>query len=449
MKFEFSHEFQLETLRFILKDRDGEKGFILIKEEYFELLPHAILFRAISNFRNKIGKIPGELFLLEELRALFKEREFSEALTEYDKDSLNNTVKELFRNPVQDGDLLVGKIAQFASYAKMKDVVENVDLDNYESYEGFASRVQEALSLTRIEHEDTGTLLLAEIRDRQLKRRMQSYVIPTPFRQINKLTNAGGYSPGSIIVILDKPKNLKTAMLVNWARGYLRQKQKVFYVDFENGQEEITTRLEQSIAGLDKKSIVEGTEDKKVQKVVRRYKRMGGEIFIRRLPAYSSALDIQAEMDTIYKKYGIRFTRLVIDYIGLMSSISRKFDDKDRISDAYLDIANLALKNQIEQVITAHHIVREAEKREETHYRDTDIAKCIDIVRHAQAIYGLNRTEDEKEVGIVRMEIVAQRDGVPRGRALFFGDIERQRVEEFTNHQILEYERLHSVEDRD
>jgi replicative DNA helicase len=448
LKFEFSEEFQLEVIRFILKDRDGIKAFKLVKEEYFEFLNHAVLIRAISNFHRKLGRVPGELMLLEELRDLFKTQEFHEALSEKDKEGLTALSKEIFKKPVQDGDVLIQKVAKFASYAKMKDVVENVDLENYDTYSNFSSKVQDALALTRIDNEDKGTLLLSEIRDRQLKRRYKSSVIPTPFRQINKLTNAGGYSEGSIIVILDKPKNLKTAFLINWARGYLRMKKNVFYVDFENGQEEITTRLEQSLAGVNKKTIVEGLEDKKVQKVMRRYKRLGGEILIRRLPAFSTVFDIQAEMDLIYKSEGIRFHVLVIDYAGLMGSTTRKLDDKDRISDAYLDLANLANKNKIEHVITAHHITREGEKREATKYKDIDIAKCIDIVRHAQAIYGLNRTEEEKENDIIRAEIVAQRDGVPVGRALFFGDIEVQRMEEFTNQQIQEYEHLHETSQR-
>jgi len=443
MQFEFSTEFQLGILKFIVKDRDGDKALALVKEEYFELLPHAIIFKAISDFKNKVGKIPGELLLIEELNSLFLQTAYRESLSEFDKDSIVNTVKGLFKTPLEDGDIIIQRIAKFASYAKMKEVVENVDLNNYDSYAVFANKVQDALALTKINYEDTGTLLLAEIKDRQLKRRLNSYIVPTPFRQINKLTNAGGYSPGSIIVILDKPKNLKTATLVNWTRGYLRMKQKVFYVDFENGQEEITTRLEQSLSGLDKNSILDGTQDKKVQKVLRRYKRMGGEVFIRRLPAYSNVFDIQAEMDNIYKKYGIRFTRLVVDYIGLMSSTTHKLDDRERISDAYLDIANLALKNGIEQVITAHHVIREAEKRESTKYKDTDIAKCIDIIRHVQAIFGLNRDEEEKEANIIRMEIVAQRDGLPNGHALFFGDINTQRMEEFTINQIQEYDNLH------
>jgi hypothetical protein len=450
VKFDFSIEFQFEVLRFICKDRDGSKALALVKEGYLELLPHAVIYRGISDFYKKFKRVPGEIFLKDELRLLFKQRDFNEALSFQDQDSILLLVKDIFNRTVRDGDILLRKVAEFASYAEMKSTLESIELDNFNSYKRFSEEVQKALRIADTQTDDLGTLLLKEIRQRQVKRRTTSFVVPTPFRQINNLTNAGGYAPGSIIVILDKPKNLKSAMLINWARGYLRQKKKVLYIDMENGRDEIVVRLEQSLAGVTKQEILEGTSDKKVQKILRRYNRLGGEVYIQRLPAYSTSADISALMEEVYRTHGIRFDSLIIDYIGIMGSLSRKFDDKDRISDAYLDIANLALQYKLDHVVTAHHITREGEKREVTKYRDIDIAKCIDIIRHAQAIFGLNRSPEEKEAEIIRMEIVAQRDGVPNGRALFISDIPVQKINEMTIAQESEYQEIigKTVEDK-
>jgi hypothetical protein len=231
-------------------------------------------------------------------------------------------------------------------------------------------------------------------------------------------------------------------MLINWARGSLRDKKRILYIDLENGMDEILIRLEQSISKLDKTTLLEGTQDPKIQKIFRRYARLKGEIFVQRLPAYSTVADISILMDELYRSHGIRFNTLIIDYMGIMGCLSKKQDDKERISDVYLEVANLALQYDIEHVITAHHIVREAEKRESTKYKDIDIAKCIDIVRHAQVIFGLNRTVEEREANIIRLEIVAQRDGVPAGRALFIGDIPLQKIDEMTVSQETEYKRI-------
>ena len=56
---------------------------------------------------------------------------------------------------------------------------------------------------------------------------------------------------------------------------------------------------------------------------------------------------------------------------------------------------------------------------------------------------GLNRTDEEREAGIFRLEIVAQRDGAPEGRALFKGSAETQRFDELTSKEIQEYNDLY------
>jgi len=73
-------------------------------------------------------------------------------------------------------------------------------------------------------------------------------------------------------------------------------------------------------------------------------------------------------------------------------------------------MGNLAVKNKIEHLWTANHVTREgAKSRQATKYQGEDIALCIDIVRHAHAIFGLNRSPEEQENGFFRMEIVEQR----------------------------------------
>ena len=214
----------------------------------------------------------------------------------------------------------------------------------------------------------------------------------------------------------------------------------VFIADLENGEDELSLRFEQAIALEDKRAILSGECDQKVQRILRKYKRLGGDIFIKRYPAMSTIYDFQEDIDRLYRDLGMRFQILIVDYVGNMNSTTKKQDDFGRISDAYLDISNFALTNKIEHVWTPHHVTRDAKKREGTKYTENDIAKCIDIIRHVQAVYGLNRNEYELEEGIMRMELVVQRDGQPWGRALFHSDQKIQRVDEYSGKEIKEYE---------
>ena len=131
-------------------------------------------------------------------------------------------------------------------------------------------------------------------------------------------------------------------------------KKNVLYVDLENGKDSMLTRLEQSLTGLTKLEVIEGANDKKIQRKIRKYLRLGSEIVVERLPALTTDADtIQRLMDMYYRVYGLRFDILIVDYLGKMGSLSKKTDDFGRISDAYMDVANLCDKNKIDHCWTA------------------------------------------------------------------------------------------------
>ncbi len=436
-KFGFDSSFQLEILRFILQNSSGIEGLQYVKSSYFDLIDHAVIMSAIERSQKKFNRIPSEPVLRNLLKEMFYEKEFYEALTREDQKGVYDLVGDIFSRPSQDGDIVKEEIARFSSFVTLRDTIERHDLYDFNAYKDFASKVSRAIDIADPRLlDDKGIFFIEGIKDRQYGRAITDFVIPTPFPQLNRLTSAGGYPPGSIVVLLDKPKKSKTTFLVNVARKYLASKKRVLYIDMENGEGDVSIRLEQSIGGVDKKGIVKNTHDKQIQKILRRYKRLGGEVYIKRIPALSKSSDIQNIIDRVYREKGMLFDILIIDYIGLMGSLSGRTDDFGRISDAYIDIANLMLKNKFQHCWTAHHVVRSSHKRSSTRYFDEDIAKCIDIVRHAQTILGLNRTTVEEAHGIMRLEVVAQREGVPEGRAFFRAEVEHQRIDELTKKEV-------------
>jgi len=438
-KFIFSLDYEFDLLRFTVCDRDGSSALELYDPLYFTSLHYGVIADALKKYHKKRKKIPGATILKEEVLDLFKTRDYLNALDPTDKDTILKTIPTLFVPP-RDGDIILEKCLKWAAYVNMKREIESVDLFNFEQYTNFSNKVLKAINIGLPNQKSKGTMLIDGIHERQFRRQDDSPIVPTPFRQINNLTNAGGYVKGSTIVILDKPKAAKTMALMNVARGYLKMRKNVFIADLENGEDELSLRFEQGIARVDKREILSGDHDEKVQRVLRKYRRLGGDVFIKRYPAMSNIYDFQEDMDRIYRDTGRRFQILLVDYVGNMASTTKKQDDFGRISDAYLDISNFALKNQIEHVWTPHHVTRDAKKREASKYTENDIAKCIDIIRHVQAVFGLNRNDFELEQGIMRMELVVQRDGQPWGRALFHSDPKIQRIDEYNGKEVKEYE---------
>lgn len=452
-KFKFTEEWQWDLLRYTVQDNNGEKALTKYDDNYFTLIPHQVISYGLKQYYKKEGRIPGETMLREYLVNALNSKKFVSLVTRSEQKEILSLIRPLYRTPVVDGDKIYENCKDFSSYIKLRDVIEDIDINDYTRYSQFSKQVQEAIVDDDVKEDMESSFLLDNVKSRQLKRQESPNTFPTPIRQINALTNNNGYEGASILVILDKQKKGKTMTLANLARGYLRMRKKVLIIDLENGKDSIFSRLEQSIMRLTKKEVHSGEFDDRIQKRFRKYKRLGGEIVVERLPALTTtANDLQRLIDDYYRQYGIQFDILIIDYLAKMGSISRKDDDRLRISDAYLDVGNLAEKNKIQHVWTANHVTREgAKNRQKSRYHGEDIANCIEIVRHSHAIFGLNRTPEEEANGFFRMEIVEQRDGLPFGRAVFNLNMEHQRADELsiTQRKIYDEEFYDKIADED
>jgi hypothetical protein len=445
-KFQFTVEWQYDLIRFILQDRDGYRAIRKISSDYFTLIEHNVIAHTIIDFYNKNHKIPGETILRERVIKMMGSREFVKLITKDEQDIILKLIPKLYTAVVRDGDEIYDMCKKFSAFIRLKNLLEEIDPRDWEQYEKYQHKFQNVIEDEDNQVEREASFLFANVVQRQVKRRETKTIIPTPFSQINKLTNANGYEIGSILVVLDKQKKGKTAALVNIAKGYLRQGKKVLYLDYENGQDSIFSRFEQSLTNSTKLDILTGEADNLVKRKFRKYKRIGGEVIVERVPSGADANYIQYNIiDKYYREYGIKFDILISDYAGKMGSLSKKRDDTERISDAYNDLANLVMKNGIEHCWTANHVTRDAAtQRMKTRYRGEDIAKCIDISRHVHAIYGLNRSPEEEEAGFIRMELVEQRDGVSQGRAVFTINHDTQNMKELTKAERLEYDELFS-----
>ena len=70
IKFSFTPDFQLEILRFVLRDKEGGLVLKRIKANYLVLIEHALIFEGISKYFKNQGKMPSENVLKEVLKEL-------------------------------------------------------------------------------------------------------------------------------------------------------------------------------------------------------------------------------------------------------------------------------------------------------------------------------------------------------------------------------------------
>lgn len=440
-KFAFGTDFQQEILHYIIKDKNGILALNQVKDSYFTLINHQVIAKALAKLSKKNKRIPKNASVLnQEIQDLLSVKGIADLVTKDDLVEIKHTVEKLYSEPLLDGEDIREKVLKFSVFVQMKDLNDNFDLSDFNQYDEYSKRIAKLLSRTK-ERKDQPLYLVKDVVERQFVRQSDPMVLPTPFRQLNHLANGGGFPKGSIMVALDKSKATKTFTLVNVARSYLKMQKVVLYIDMENGASEIMTRMEQSTLNRSKNDLLSGDVDKLEQKHLRKYRRLGSEFIVKKLPAnVGTVSDIASTIDEIYNDTGMKVNVLVIDFMGKMGSLGKHEDDFNRISNVYIEVGNLVMEKDIDIVWTAQHVTRQGEVRRETRYEESDIAKCMDISRTASFVFGLNSTQEEREHGVQRWETVVARDAPSWGRCLFNIDLEKQRFQEFTVAQRKAYD---------
>lgn len=440
-KFKFSVELQLEILRFLVQDKGAFLIYKKVKSSYFTLIEHSLIMEGIIKFCKKYNKIPSKPLLKETCKNLLESKDYVNLVIKEDLPNINKCINDLYDKPLLDSDVIEENIYKFAAYIEMKSLNSSMDFTNFDTYEEYQNKIAKIIKLSKPEKGETPLFMVSDTVKRQLQRKADPNIVPTPYWQLNNLSNGQGYPQGSIFVILDKPKAKKTFSLINIARGYLSMKKTVLYIDTENGKKNIMERMVQSTLNRTKLDLISGDYDKLEKRHMRKYKKLGVEFIVERIPALVGDVNhiksiIQEVETTIKKKIDI----LVIDYAAKLASIARDKEDITRINNVYIDLDNLGAELGLDAIWTAQHVTREAGKHKETRYEDNDIASSISIIRNAQCILGLNSTEEEEANNVQRLEVVVQRDGKPHGRCLFNVDLDRQRWKEFSKEARTKYD---------
>ena len=99
IKFSFTPDFQLEILRFVLRDKEGGLVLKRIKANYLVLIEHALIFEGISIYFKKQGKMPSENVLKEVLKELLESKAYIDLVTKDDIPNINKLISNLYHIP--------------------------------------------------------------------------------------------------------------------------------------------------------------------------------------------------------------------------------------------------------------------------------------------------------------------------------------------------------------
>src|ERR1700759_2288417 len=102
-KYQFDVDFQQEILQFTVTDlKSGHKALELFKSEYFTLIPHTLIAEALKKYYAKKYIVPSKAVLKEEIRQIFRRKEWQRVLMDSDKEQTFKAVDRIYRRPVKD-----------------------------------------------------------------------------------------------------------------------------------------------------------------------------------------------------------------------------------------------------------------------------------------------------------------------------------------------------------
>lgn len=276
------------------------------------------------------------------------------------------------------------------------------------------------------EENNKGSFALADF---DLSRKTIITGTPTYLKALNRMTSTKGFYSPQLVVLMGAPKSFKTGTLLNIAVGLVRNGERVYYVDCENGEDRIADRFYQAMLEATWEEYASGELDETLTEMVSRFKVMGGDFRADFFPAHTkSVADVEERLQEIEEETGWTPTVLLWDYPDLMQPTDYRIKEKRlQIQAVYFDIIRCQKKRKV-WGIGLSQVNKDAVDKAVIDMKgfSEDFGKAM----NCHAAFALCRTQAEKEAGLMRIVPVVQRDGVAQSsHAVCYTSISEARMQ--------------------
>jgi replicative DNA helicase len=315
----------------------------------------------------------------------------------------------IYTHSLQDRQFVLDKIVEFARHqAIVQGAMDLVDaLDN-----GKPDLVDKALqnveAAKNVGAADTAQAIdyrrSYQERKAQRRARMNGSVsalgISTGNEELNKqLTPWQGWGRNELSILMGPPKSGKTAAMISFALCAAQAGYKVFYASHEVSEEIIGERSDANISGVPLKQL--GARESEVDAAMAAWENNPGlgEFIVQAFPMNTCKV---SDLHRILKKYqaqGIDFDLVVTDYLGIMAPERFYPEKRHGLAEIGKDLRGLATIFNC-AVLTGYQTNRDGTKKAARTVTDgTDAADDYEVVRTADVLLTINRTEEDRENG--------------------------------------------------
>lgn len=393
-------------------DEYTRKSLPHIKAEYFENDTNKTLFRVISEYQNKYGKLPS--FDAIEIE-LTNTKGLSETTYQSAKELVEKITSEKAAESVHKLSLewLVEKTEKYcldrSVYLAIMKSIDIIDGTNKKiSKDSIPEILQKALAVnfdTEIGHD-----YLENFDDRFDEYHRKETKIPTPLTMMNKVTN-GGFPKKTLNLLISGTGGGKTHAMTYFSSQYLMQGLNVLYITLEMSETRIAERIDAALLDVTVEDLKKYPRETFSNKLNKLKQKTQGKLIIKEYPTGSiNANNIRFLLDELKTKKNFSPDVLVLDYINLVSS----YRIKDA-SNTYVTVKNVAeeIRGLAQErnllVLTASQTNRSGQNSSD--FELTEVSESHGLAMTADSMFGIIVTEDLEKLSQMRIKILKNRYG--------------------------------------
>jgi len=376
----------------------------MLKEELFESKQTKIAYRTIvehhRDYKDRLLSIRGFRLLIEGLT------------TESNKLEFRGLVRRVKKNTILDTNIADKLLKKFAKRQLLKQGIMEA-LDSLESgeetnLERVKQKIDEAISVDSGSlAEETYDYFDDPYKRAELERNEER--LATKISSELDASMDGGLGPGEIGIIIAPTNVGKTLTLINIGYGAMLQGRKIIHVTLEITARKVARRYDSRISGYTYSDIK--TKPGLLRKKLGALTRAGAGLQIKDATScLFSVNDLRAYLDRI-KSNGFDFGLIIVDHIDLMYSPRQYKEHRHELSSIVAGLRRLGGEFSV-PVWTASQAGRKAGAAGRT--KLWDIAEDIGKANWADFAVTLSQNEEEREEGLMYMNVAKNRIGDKR-----------------------------------
>jgi replicative DNA helicase len=324
----YGNSFQTKVLGLLLTDRK----FLVdvsdsVTDDYFENTARKWIVNRLQKYFDEFHTTP----TMEALQIEVK-KEDNDVL----KIAVVEELKEAYKMADQslDKEYIEQEFSKFCQNQQMKKaIMTSVDLLNDGDYESIRTLISKAIVTSQEKNIGHDYELDVETRYRPDDRR----VIPTPWPQINSITQ-GGYGKGDLVIFFGGPGSGKSWAAISMALEAVKLNCNVVYYTLELGEGYVGQRFDANLLSIP----VDQLPLHRI-KIEDATKGLAGKLIIKEYPPKRASLDdIERHLDQMWTQHNFKPDVIFIDYLDLLRNRRSRVERKDDLDDIYTDAKGLA-----------------------------------------------------------------------------------------------------------